>query len=181
MRTSHSRLAATALVLAIGGIGLVTADEVRKPNMPAPEKALASPFLDHLTGSWTTESTSIHDGKEMKGTGKATFTKSLGSTALVQTYELTGPGPDGKTMTFHGHGVTKVANDGKSATTWWFCNMSPDVMKLTGTVSDSGLELTGTSPHGTPVTVSFTKTADGVTFQMKDGANEMKDIYKRAR
>ena len=181
MRTSHSRLAATALVLALAGIGYVTADEVSKPDMPVPEKALASPFFDHLTGSWTTESISTHDGKEFKGTGKATFTKAIGNTALVQTYELTGPGPDGKTMTFHGHGVTKVASDGKSATTWWFCNMSPDVMKLTGTLSDNGLELSGTSPHGSPVTVSFTKTADGVAFKMTEGANEMRDTYKRVR
>jgi hypothetical protein len=181
MRTSLSRLAGTAALLAIVGVGFVTADEVTKQGMPAPEKAIASPFVDHLAGSWTTESTSIMDGKESKGTGKATFTKGVGGTALVQTYEMTGPGPDGKPMTYYGHGVTKVAADGKTATTWWFCNMSPDSMKLTGTLTDSGLELSGTSPHGTPVTVSYTKTADGVAFKMTDGANEMKDIYKRAR
>jgi hypothetical protein len=181
MRTSHARLVGAALLSAIAGVGFVTADEVTKQAMPAPEKALASPFFDHLAGSWTTESTGIHDGKETKGTGKATFTKAIGGTALVQTYEMTGLGPDGKTGTFYGHGVTKVGNDGKSATTWWFCNMSPDVMKLTGTLTDSGLELSGTSPHGNPVTVSFTKTADGVAFKMTEGANEMRDSYKRAR
>jgi hypothetical protein len=178
MRTSHILLSACALTLCVAAVGFVAAEETRGP---VPQRLIAQPFLDGLVGSWTTESTMVHDGKESKGTGKSTYSRGIGGTALLQDYELTGPGPDGKTMSFYGHGVTKLADDGKTVTTWWFCNMSPDVMKLVGTVSDTGLELSGESPHGGHVTISFTKTPDGLTFKMNEGPNQMTDLYKRAR
>src|SRR5262249_5729862 len=134
-----------------------------------------------LVGSWTTEATMSNDGREAKGKGKTSYMKSVGDTALIQTYEMEMPGPDGKPMTFHGHGVTKLSEDGKTATTWWFDDMSPDAMRLTGPITETGLEISGDSRMGGRVTVTMRKTADGVTFEMTDGAHKMTDLYRRVK
>ncbi len=178
-RSSQSAFLGLAIV-AIVFAGLAAADETTKA-MPPPQKPIVQPFLDAAVGSWTTESTMTHEGKESKGTGKATFTKAIGGTAILQTYENTSPGPDGKVMTFHGHGVYKLDDDGKTVTLWWFCNLSPDVTKMTGTVSDSDLQLSGDGLHGERMTISVKKSADGLAFEMKEGEEVMKETYRRAR
>jgi hypothetical protein len=177
-------LIATVAAALVGFGGYLAADDSAPAKTgSAPEKQISSPFLDSLIGNWTTEGVAKHDGHEMKSTGKSTFAKGLGQTALFQSYESIGPGPDGGSTTFYGHGVTKIASDGKTATTWWFCNMSSTALVLTGTLSDNVLELKGTSPKtGNPMTVTFKKGADGgLTFTMTDGEEEMTDTYKRAR
>jgi hypothetical protein len=184
MRSSHSWLAAAGVTLGIAGVsfyGHATAEETSKREMHTPQKAIQQPFLDGLLGSWTTESVATHEGKELKGTGKATYSRAVGSTAILQVYENTGPGPDGKTMTFHGHGLNRLSDDGQTLTIWWFCNMFPDAMKLSGPINDSGFKVTGESPHGGQVTLSYQKTADGLTLRMTEGANEMKETYKRVK
>lgn len=183
MRMPNHWLAATGLIVAVAALavyGPAFADDTAKKDM-APMKAISQPFLDGLLGSWTTESTGTHDGQTFKGTGKTTYARAIGGTAIVQNYESTTPGPDGKTMNFNGHGVSRLSDDGKTLTLWWFCNMYPDPLKLSGPITSNSIDLTGDAPHGGgTVNASFTKTADGVTFKLTEGENEMKETYKRA-
>ena len=179
MRKTHTLLATTGLGVLVAIAGFAGADETR--TKPVPQKKIESAFLGGLVGSWTTTSTSTHDGKTSKGTGKATFAKGIGETAVLETYEMSGPGPDGTPMNFHGHAVIKVSDDGKTANLWWFCNMSPDVMRLTGSLTDSGFDLAGETPTGDRVTAKFSKSAEGLSFELTEGANEMKETYTRAR
>jgi hypothetical protein len=177
-RLSFARVGAALAVAAVGLAGLVVADETGK--MPAPQKKIAHPFLDSLVGSWSTESSGTHEGKESKGTGRSTYVRGIGDTAILQTYESTMPGPDGKTMTYHGHGIYKVTDDGRTLNLWWFCNMSPDVMKLSGPITDGSVDLSGESPMGGRFTLSAKKTPDGLSFQMVEGENRMNETYRRA-
>jgi hypothetical protein len=181
MRNLHRLTAGIGSMFLVAAVGFAVADDTSKSEKKhEPMKAVSQPFLDSLVGTWTTESTATHEGKQFKGTGKATYARAIGNTAIIQNYENSGPGPDGKTMTFFGHGVNRLSDDGKTLTVYWFCNMYPDPMKLSGPISDSGIELSGESPQGQAVTISFTKSADGITFKMKEGENEMTDVYKRA-
>ena len=184
MRTHRLWLARAGLTLGVAAltfVSLAVADEVaKKPAVPAPQKVISQPFLESLVGSWTTESTGMYEGKEVRGTGKATFAKGIGDTALLQTYQSTGPAPDGTTMTYHGHGVYKASEDGKLVTVWWFCNMSPDVMKLSGSLTDSGLQVSGTSPTGGRFELSAQKSPDGLSYKISEDGSEMKETYKRA-
>jgi len=179
MRKTHTLLATTGLGVLVAIAGFAGADETR--TKPVPQKRIESAFLGGLVGSWTTTSTSTHDGKTSKGTGKATFAKGIGETAVLETYEMSGPGPDGTPMNFHGHAVIKVSDDGKTANLWWFCNMSPDVMKLTGTITDSAMDLSGDSPMGEKVTLSMKKSGDGFDFKLTEGKNVMTETYAKVR
>ena len=150
------------------------------PPMHQPQKAIHQPFLDALAGSWTTSSTSTYQGKKHSATGKATFSLGVGGTALLEDYESTGDGPDGKPMTFSGHGIYKLADDGKAVTAWWLDSYSAEPMKLSGTASDAGLELAGENPMHGKMTLSLAKTADGLSFKITFQGGEMNESYKRA-
>jgi hypothetical protein len=167
------------VVLAVGVYGLVAADE--PPTQPVPQHPIDNAFLDSLVGTWTTQSVSKFGGTESKGAGRATFAKGVGDTALLETYESTGQGPDGKTMTLDGHAVIKVSVDGKTANLWWFCNMSPDALKLTGSLTDSGTELSGDDPLSGHVTASMKKTPDGFSLHLAHNGHEMTETYARAK
>ena len=186
MRTSHALIAAAVLAgSALVAAGLARAGDDGKEGgmpagMPAPQKAIHQPFLDALVGSWTTESTSKFMGQEHKGKGKVTFALAVGGTALLETYENTSDGPGGQPMTFYGHGIYKLSDDGKSASVWWLDNFSPEPMKLSGALSDHGLELSGEVPPHGKMTISMSKTADGVTFKLTDPMGEMAEAYKPA-
>ena len=177
---SFDRLAVAVGVTGALFLSAALADDIGKQGAPTPQKPISSAVLDDLVGTWATQSTATHDGKEVKGHATVKFEKAIGDTAIVETYEANMPGPDGKPMDFHGHGVYKVSDDGKSATIWWFSNMSPDVMKLTGTITDSGLDLSGDSPRGR-VTLSMQKSGDGYAFKLAEGANVMNETYTKSR
>ena len=179
MIRSARTMAATAILACASWAGLAIADQSGKSDKPVPQKELAQPFLDGLVGSWSTQSKGVHEGVQMTGSGTSTWERGIGGTALLQTYEGSMPGPDGKMMQLHGHGVYKVSDDGKTATVWWFCNMSPDVMKLTGSATDSGIHLTGESPMGGKVDLNFEKSDSGLVFKMTEGTNELSETYKR--
>jgi hypothetical protein len=152
--------------IALGAAGLyghAVADHTEQSAAQKPLKALTHPFADTLIGSWTTESTGTMDGKTAKGTGKVTYARGIGDTALIQVYETTMPGPDGKPLTFHGLGVHRVSDDGKTMTIHWSCNMWPDAIQLSGPLTDTRVELSGQSPHGERMTISFQKTGDTLT------------------
>lgn len=178
-------LALALASLAVLGVATVTtlvhAEEAPKapPAACLPQKAIQSPLLEALTGRWTTESISMLEGKESKGTGTATFTLGAGRTVLLEDYENTSPGPDGKPMTFHGHGVFKVAEDGKSAKVWWFDDMSPEPTVLAGPLTEKDLTLSAETPMGT-MTVSFQRTDAGIAFKMTMPGHEMRETYTRA-
>jgi hypothetical protein len=182
----HVRIAlglAVALVASVSLLGAVKAgDDVEAP--PAademvcePQAAISHALLKSLAGSWTTSSTSMHGD----GTGKSTFTLGVGGTALVQDYENTGTGPDGAPMSFYGHGVYKVSEDGKTLTGWWFDSMSKEPNVLTGPLTETGYELTGDMPGMGPFTVRLAKTDAGLEFKMFSGEQTfMTETYTRS-
>jgi hypothetical protein len=173
--------AAFPLALALVAAGLLVADDSGKSAVPAPQMKITAPFFDGLVGSWTTESKATHEGQEHGGRGRATFERGVGDTAVLQSYENVGPGHDGAEMQYFGHGVWKVAADGKTVTLWWFSNLAPDVMKLTGPVTADGVTLTGPSPQGTEVKITMRRAEDGFAFEMNEGKNSLKETYRPAK
>lgn len=179
MRTSKTLLASLALGM-VATAGIVIADETGKLP-PAPQKEIKHEFLDSIVGTWVVESTAVIDGKELKGTGKVSYTKGIGDTALLQTYETSSPGPDGSKVDYFGHGVVKLSDDGKTVNVWWFCNMSPDVMKMSGPITDNGFTLSGEGPMG-PMKLELKSTLEGLSVKGTEGsANTMTETYTRAR
>ena len=179
MSTSRIAFASVASALVLAAVAFVprlAAEDTK--GAPAPQKPIVQPFLDRQT--WTTGATMSHDGQEGKGQEDDVRARDRRH-ALVQTYELDMKGPDGKPMTFHGMGVTKLSEDGKTATTWWFDDMSPEPMKLSGAITDTGVELSGDSRMGGRTTITMRKTPDGIQFEMVEGANKMTDIYRRTK
>jgi len=181
MRALRSRLAAALGVAAALSLSVALADDIGKQGGPVPQKPIDSALLSALEGSWTTQSTATHNGKEVKGHATVKFEKAIGGTAMLETYEADMPGPDGAPTDFHGHGVFKVSEDGKNVTIWWFCNMSPDAMKLTGTLTESGMDHSGDSPVGGRVTLSMQKSGDGFAFKLAEGPNVMNETYTKSR
>jgi hypothetical protein len=148
------------------------ADGGHEMRMQAP---LVHPFLDALVGSWTTES----DMGGMKGKGKVTYAKGVGGTALVSDYENVSPA-----MSFYGHGVYKLAGDGKTLNLWWFDNSAEgtEPMKISGPITEKGCDLTSSLPDGSVFRITMTRHDAGVTFKMFVGdALQMTDEYRRAR
>lgn len=180
MRLSTTWLASLVLGMAAFA-GFVVADETSNGPVPVAQKPIKHAFLDSIIGTWTSESTSIHDGKEHKATGKVTYLRGIGDTAILQSYESSGPGPDGKTIDYHGHGVCKLSDDGGTLNVWWFCNMAPEPMKMSGPLTENGFTLTGDGPKG-KMTIRLKQTPEGLSVRGTEGAAEvMTETYTRAR
>jgi hypothetical protein len=163
-----------AAALAVG-VARAGGDDWAKEPGHTPLKAIHQPFFDSLVGSWSSEST----GEMGAGKGKATFALGIGGTALIETYENVSMPPEGTSFTLNGHGVFKLSDDGKTVNAWWFCNVNPDVQKLSGPVTDKGWTLTGDGPKG-PITLIQEKTADGMTLRITEGDREVvKETYRK--
>ena len=159
--------------LAAGALG----EEGAGDGMPPMQKSIKdTPFAKALLGTWTLTS----KGATGEGTGTATFTLGVGDTAILETYRndmKTGE----QSMSFHGHGIYKLSDDGKTCTCWWLDNMGPEPMKLTGPCDEKGATLTGDTPQG-PMEVKIVKTADGYETRISSGGHEfMVDTLKRAK
>jgi hypothetical protein len=55
----------------------------------------------------------------------------------------------------------------------------PGVIERKGTVSDTSLEVSGEGMHGGRMTVSFQKSADGLSVRVAEGSMEMRETYRR--
>ena len=142
-----------------------------------PQPPMRHPFVDALLGSWTTES----DAMWGKGKGRATFALGLGGTALLETYETTFE-QEGRPVTAHGHGIYKVAADGKTISCWWIDSGRARVVETTGPLSDRRFEMTSVGPESERFTIEMERTADGFVFRMIEGGRTANtETFRRAR
>ena len=175
MRSSRLALVASlAAVAAVAGFRLASAKDEEKGGM-VPQKPIASPFTDALLGSWMTESESDMGQGPQKGKGQVTFEKGVGGTAILETYQNTGA-----MGAFSGHGIYKVSDDGKTLSCWWIDSMSPEVMKISGPLTEKGCDISAPMPKG-KFRITMEKTDTGVSFKMFSADKQvMKEDYKRA-
>jgi hypothetical protein len=151
--------------------------EEGKGAMPPMQKQVKHPLVDGLLGSWTSESTAAWGN----GKGKLTFAMGIGGTAMLETYENRSDGAPAEAA-FHGYGVFKISDDGKTLNIWWFDTHSPEPLKLTGPLTDKGYDVTGTSAMG-PMHITVEKKGEGWEFKMlgADGKAQMTDTYTKAK
>lgn len=172
------------LVLAVSGALLATAAAgaavvARAADAPAagaPAAPTMLPKLDHpfvraLLGAWDVTAT----GPMGESKARSTMSLVLGDTTLA--HEWTG---DAFGAPYHGHGLYRLAADGKRLVCWWFDSHSPEPLKMIGPVSESKAELSGSGVAG-PVTIIWKVVDDGVEWTMTSGgAVLMKQTYRRA-
>ena len=135
-------LAAAGAAILAAGAAPPAAPPAAAPPSPPPRPRRGHPYLNALVGEWEVSFVTVDPtGKshEVKGTSKIVL--GVGGTAILEDYECRMPeGP------FAGHGITKLSDDGKTVNAWWFDNMGPEPMKLTGTVTETTIEISGTVP-----------------------------------
>jgi hypothetical protein len=168
---------ALVLVAVFAGGAVRSADRARAedpapPQGPPAQKEVKHAFLDAIVGTWAVETTGGIVGK-----GKTTFAKGVGGTAVLETYEnRTDHG------TFHGHGILKVSDDGKTVTVWWLDNFLSEPLKLTGPLKETGYEISGDFPGMGSGRITLEKKGDGLVMKMfMDGQEAMVGTYTRER
>jgi hypothetical protein len=179
MRIGTSWLAFGLVAALCSGIayqaGTARAEDEKKGGPPPVEKAVKHPMFDALLGSWTTTATASW------GTAKsrATFVLGVGGTAVLETYDNRMDGAPADT--FHGHGIFKVSDDGKTLNLWWLDTHSSEPMKLTGPLTEKGYDVKGTL-HGDETRLTFEKKGDGWEFKMygADGKVMMTEVFTKA-
>lgn len=152
-------------------------DAPAEPQMPPMQKPIESALLKGLVGDWTVTSTMTGpDGKAHEDKATSKLSIGIGGTALIEDFSGQMGG-----MPFAGHGVTKVGDDGKSILCWWFDTMMPEPIRLSGTVTDTSLEMTGTIPPGT-IKIVETKVDGGFDWVgTLDGKPWMTQHYRKAK
>src|SRR5688572_1284624 len=125
MRARLLAAAAVATASVTLGLAVHAGDAPEGGGHPPPQSAIDHPLLNAMVGDWTVTWSSTMPAPT---TGKATskVTKAIGGTALVEDYSSDMMGG------FHGHGVTKVSEDGKTLTIWWFDSMGSEPIVLKG-------------------------------------------------
>lgn len=183
MRRTWIAMCAVAVVAAgagaVAGRAFAEDDPMAGGGMPPPQKPIdAHPLVKSLTANpWTTKATS----PQGPGEGKASFRLGAANTVLVQDYDAKHAwGPYG------GLGVTKISDDGKTATMWWFNTMGGEPDVYTGPITDTGYELKGEIETGpgtkSKVVIKMVKKGDGFEFTFgMDGQVGMTDVYTKAK
>ena len=170
----HVRIALGMLaVLATGaviGTRFARAEDP-KGGMPPAQKAMKQPFVETLVGTWNVETTG-----PMAGKGKATFTRGVGGTALLEDYEKTSA-----MGTYFGHGVFKVSDDDKTITIWMLDNYGAEPLKLSGPLKDTGYEVSGETPGMGSMKITLEKKGDTLINTMSAGGMEMTSTYAKAK
>ncbi len=180
-RKTWAGLAAVLLaagVAASAGLARAGDDKGGAPaagGMPPMQKVIKHPYVDSLLGTWNTEST----GPMGTSKGSTTYRLGVGDTVLLQDYQSVGSMPGSGEMKFFGHGIFKVSDDGKTITVWWIDVHSPEPIKLSGSLTEKGYDISGDTPQG-KLHLTVAKTADGHLFTMNMNGMTMTDVYKPA-
>jgi hypothetical protein len=170
-------VAVSAAVVAAGSslvIGSARAEDAPGGGAAAPtlEKKIDHPFVLAWVGDW--DVTESMGGTESKA--KSKFALGIGGTALVEDYAGQMAG-----QAFAGHGVGKVAADGKTMSLWWFDNLMPEPLKLSGPLSDTSLEVTGNGPMGA-MKIVVKQVEGGLDWEFSsDGHPWMTQRYRKAK
>jgi hypothetical protein len=173
-------LAVAAAAVAAVSVGLVLSARAEDPSegMPPPQKKIDQPFLTSEVGDWKVSWKMYSEQGEMAGTSTSKFALAAGGTLLVEDYaapEMMGG--------FHGHGVLKVSDDGKSVTIWWFDTTSPEPMKLTGPLGTDSATMEGTmqmGPYSAKLKIVWKKVDGGFDFiGTMDGKPWLDQQYRR--
>lgn len=164
-------LAAVAAVACVAVAGMAVAEEPEGGGMPPMQKKVDHPLAKALVGTWNVAHTS--EGHPAT-TGTVTFALGVGDTALMQDYSVS-MGAEGS---FVGHGVWKLADDGKTIQCWWIDMFSPGMQRFEGSLADTGFDVK--SEDGTRLTLA--KTATGYEFLLYMGGSDkpaIKDVWTK--
>ncbi len=154
------------VVLAVG-VGLAVAGPA-----PIPPKAIdGQSFVQALVGTWDVHAT----GSWGTDDGTRTYRLGAGGTVLVEDCE------SGSQPKFSSHGVWRVGADGKALATWWFDNMSDEVVAYKGTITDTVADYAADSASGSRRSV-LTRTEGGFTLELyRNGQKVGTATYKNRR
>jgi hypothetical protein len=152
---------ALVVAVALSLTARLGADEERgvPPPPHEPQPAIAHPLAKALLGTWTTRMSGA-----MTGTGSATFALGVDGTCLVQEETGLHQPKGGAPMKGAGLGVYRIAEDGKGITCWWIDNHEPAMVKVTGTLSEKGFDISGEASGGS-FRIVLQQTATG--FEVK--------------
>jgi hypothetical protein len=171
-------LALAAVVVASGSYLSVhtarsaRAEDAAPAGMPPSQKKIDCPLAKALVGDWTIATAMMGQ----TGTAKSKIALALGDTAIFEDYTGSFMG-----MSFVGHGVYKVSDDGKTINGWWFDTMASEPMKLTGPLTETGYEISGSSDRG-PVKITMKKVEGGFDFAMSEGGQpSFTQQYRKAK
>ena len=152
----------------------VRADDPAAKHDMKPLPKIDQAFLNGLIGDWKVNTEGEGPKGKMSGKGTAKFTRALGDSAILEDYESDVMGG------FSGHGVFKLSADGKTARAWWFDSFNPEPVLLTGSLTDTLADLSGTCPEGT-IRIQWTKVDGGYDFAAAiNGQPRHKDEYRKS-
>lgn len=172
MRSRSRLLAVLAVVacavpLAVRAAG--AADAPGAPPVPRALPAIDHPFLLGLVGTW--DVIGVGEGADRRA--RASLALGVGDTTLLHDYVGDGAPP------FVGHGLYRVLPDGRTVVCWWFDSYAREPVKMVGPLTPVGAELSGSAADG-PVTIRWSKGADGVDFEMTSGGRTvLEQRYRR--
>lgn len=170
----HARFAFGLLaVLATGAVVGARLARAGDPptGIPPVQKVVKQAFLEAMVGTWDVETTGMFAGK-----GKTTFTKGVGGTALLEDYEKTS-----SMGTYFAHGIYKVSDDEKTISLWRFDNFGPEPLKVSGTLKDTGYELSGEVPGYGPIKITVEKKGETIVNKLSMQGMEMTSTYTKAK
>ena len=158
----------------VTAVTVLAEEEPAAKAAPLPQKKIDHAFLSGLVGDWNVKTSGEGPQGPMSGSGRAHFALAARDTILVQEYESDVLGGMG------GHGVAKVSDDGKTLQMWWFSSHAAEPVLLTGTLTETSAEVSGTCPEGT-VDIKWKKVDGGYDFQMSlNGKPSFTDTYRKS-
>jgi hypothetical protein len=135
------RLAVPAFLVGAGLCALALT--ARAGDAPAAPRRIESGFLRSFAGDWNTEMT---DGKLGKNRGNARWELTLSGTALEETYSSSITDAAGNSKPWKVRVIARETGAGK-AEAWMFDTRRVEPIHFIGTVSDTGLDVSATTPE----------------------------------
>jgi hypothetical protein len=169
MRAMRAAARTAAVVAAVAGaFSLARGEEPPPAAGPVAPKRIDHPLAKALDGEWAVASTSAVG----KASGVTTFRLGLGGTALLQDYAL------GQPADFHGHGVWRISDDGKTVRVWWFDTRQAAAQVFEGTLSADGYDV---KDADSGVRLTLSRKGEGFEFRLhpSDGSVLVTDSYSR--
>jgi hypothetical protein len=145
-----------------------------EPPQPMPQKKIDHPLLQACVGEWAVTWSMQGPQGPQSGTGTSKIAMAIGDTAMVEDYSADIMGG------FHGHGVIKVSDDGKSISNWWFDSMGAEPLKLTGPLSADSATMEGDAPGMGRLKIVWKKAEGGFDFEgTADGKPWLSQKYRK--
>jgi hypothetical protein len=172
------RLAApVAAALVAGAVAFAFSARAEDPahgGMPPVQKKITNPLLTGVVGEWNVAYTMQDPSGPKSGKATSKISLAVGDTVLIEHY-------DGDLMgEFHGLGVVKVSDDGKTMTNWWFDTFSAEPIKLSGPLTDAQSTIEGDCPGMGHMKIVWKKVDGGFDFDgTLDGHPWLSQQYRK--